>query len=63
MYLNTGFDELSKSETLEVDGGFIVALVAVGGATYTITSGMVVGAAGTAWGLGTVGYQIYNAFK
>lgn len=47
----------------EVDGGFIVALVAIGGSTYAITSGMVAGAVGTAWGLGTVGYQIYNAFR
>ncbi|MBM6855338.1 hypothetical protein H6B11_14460 [Mediterraneibacter glycyrrhizinilyticus] len=63
MYLNTGFDELNGNEMQEVDGGFIVALVAIGGSTYAITSGMVAGAVGTAWGLGTVGYQIYNAFR
>ena len=63
MYLNTGFDELNGNEMQEVDGGFIVALVAIGGSTYAITSGMVAGAVGTAWGLGPVGYQIYNAFR
>ena len=63
MYLNTGFDELNGNEMQEVDGGFIVALVAIGGSTYAITSGRIAGAVGTAWGLGTVGYQIYNAFR
>ena len=61
--LSNGVDELSMDEKEDIDGGFVIALVAVGSATYAITSGMVVGAVGTAWGLGTVGYQIYNAFK
>ncbi len=61
--VRNGFSELSYSEMTEIDGGFIIALVAIGGATYTITSGMVAGAVGTAWALGTAGYQIYKAFR
>lgn len=56
------FCEVSKEEMLDIDGGFIIAVVAIGSATYTITSGMAAGAIATAWGLGTVGYEIYNAF-
>lgn len=58
-----GFTELSVAEMENVDGGFVIALIAIGTSTYAITSGMVVGAVTTAWAVGTVGYQIYNAFK
>lgn len=62
MVLNNGFCEMSKDETQDIVGGFIVAVVAIGTATYTITGGMVVGAIGTAWALGGAAYEIYNAF-
>ena len=61
--MTNGFAELSANEMEAIDGGFVIALVAIGASTYAITSGMVVGAVGTAWALGTAGYQIYNAFK
>lgn len=63
MALSNGFCDMEQYEMLEVDGGFVVAVVAIGAATYTITGGMVVGAIGTAYTLGTTAYAIYNAFK
>lgn len=56
------FCEISLDEMQDLTGGFIVAVVAVGAATYTITSGMVIGAVGGAWALGGTAYAIYNAF-
>lgn len=61
--MNYGFVELSNNEMKDVDGGFIIALVAIGASTYAITSGMVVTAVGAAWAVGTAGYQIYHAFN
>lgn len=61
--MTNGFVELSENEIEAIDGGFVIALVAIGASTYAITSGMVCTAVGVAWGAGTVGYQIYNAFR
>lgn len=61
--MNNGFCELSQSQLRNIDGGFIVAVVAIGSATYTITSGMVAGAVGSAWALGHVVNEVYKAFK
>lgn len=63
LVLRDGLFEMTNEETSNINGGFIVAIVAIGASTYAITSGMVVGAVTTAWAVGTVGYQIYNAFK
>lgn len=61
--MTNGFVELSENEIEAIDGGFVIALVVIGASTYAITSGMVYTAVGVAWGAGTVGYQIYNAFR
>lgn len=64
MALNMGaFEALDSREMMEVDGGFVIALVAIGGATYAITSGMVVGTIGTAWAIGYACGEIYKTFK
>ncbi|MBE6091530.1 MAG: hypothetical protein E7206_26590 [Clostridium beijerinckii] len=63
LVLRDGLFEMTNEEASNINGGFIVAIVAIGASTYAITSGMVVGAVTTAWAVGTVGYQIYNAFK
>ncbi len=63
MTLSNGFCEISQDEMQNMTGGFIVAVVAIGTATYTITGGMVAGAIGAAWTLGGTAYAIYNAFS
>lgn len=61
--LDNNFSALSENELNSLNGGFIIAVVAIGTATYTITSGMAVGAIATAYGIGGTAYQIYKAFK
>ena len=63
MTLNENFLAIENNDLKSINGGFIIALVAIGGTTYAITSGMVAGAIGTAYAIGGTAYQIYNAFK
>lgn len=60
--MKNGFCEMNEMEMQEVDGGIVLAVVAIGTATYTITGSTVVGAVVTAWGVGKTCYEIYNAF-
>lgn len=57
------FYEIPMDEVEKITGGFVIAVVAVGTATYTITSGMVLGAIGGAYALGQTAYEIHNAFN
>lgn len=63
MTLNSNFLAIENNELNCINGGIVIALVAIGSATYAITGGMVVGAIGTAYAIGGTAYQIYNAFK
>lgn len=63
MILSNDFQELTQDQMVELSGGFVVAVVAIGAATYTITSGMCVTAVATAYAVGATAYEIYNAFR
>lgn len=60
--LNNGFCEMTVDETQNITGGFIIAVVAVGAATFTITSGHVIAAIGSAYAAGKVVGEIKKAF-
>ena len=62
MVLNNGFCEMTADETQNITGGFIIAVVAVGTATITITSGHVIAAVGTAFAAGKVVGEIKKTF-
>ena len=62
MILNNGFTEMTIEENQMISGGFIIAVIAVGTATFTLTSGQVVGAVATAYAAGKVVGEIKKAF-
>ena len=62
MVLSNEFAEMTQYDEQNVDGGFVIAVVAIGAATYDITIGMVGTAVCGAWALGHVAEEIYDAF-
>lgn len=62
MTLNNGFYEMTVDETQNIEGGFIIALIAVGSATITITSGQVTAAVVGAWTVGQIVGGVKKAF-
>jgi urease accessory protein UreE len=66
LILEQGFTGLANDELMEIDGGFIIAIIAIGSATITITSGTVatIAAVGTAIGaVAAAAEKTYNYFK
>lgn len=59
--MKNGFCEMNEMEMLEVDGGIVLAVVAIGAHTFTVTGATVVGAVVGAWGIGKTAYEVYNA--
>lgn len=62
MALTNGFCEMSTEDTQMVSGGFIIAVIAVGAATFTLTSTHVVTAVGAAYAAGKIVGEIQKAF-
>ena len=62
MALNNGFTEMSIEENQSISGGFIIAVIAVGAATVTVTSTHVITAVATAYAAGKVVGEIKKAF-
>lgn len=62
MVLQNGFTEMSIEEEQNLVGGFIIAVIAVGTATFTLTSTHVVAAVGTAYAAGKVVGEIKKTF-
>lgn len=64
--LDQGFASLANEDLMEIDGGFIIAIIAIGSATITITSGTVATVAAVGAGIGAVAAaaeKTYNYFK
>ena len=62
MAFNNEFCEMTVDEMQNVTGGFIIAVVAIGSATYTITSGGAAAAIAGAYGLGKAFGEIKKTF-